>query len=130
MAISLATLALRISGGFPMMLHGVPKLFGSKRIQMRQMMSKQGFPGPFFDAIGILEFLGGIFLVIGLLTPLASGLLSLEMVGTTIFHFVKSRKSPESSKFIGGYEVTVLYLGIALAVFILGPGIFSLDYFL
>lgn len=128
MAISLATLALRISGGLPMMLHGAPKLFGSKRKQMREMMSKQGFPGPFFDAIGILEFLGGIFLAIGFLTTLASGLLTLQMIGTTILHFSRSRRSPESSKFTGGYEVTVLFLGISLAVFILGPGIFSLDY--
>src|SRR5579884_3125206 len=116
---NLAILGLRIFGGFSMALHGYPKLFGSKRAQIREMIRKGGIPGLLFDLVGILEFVGGVFLVFGLLTTLASGLLALEMI-----------KPPVNSKFIGGYEVDVLFLAIYLAIFLLGPGAFSVDYFL
>jgi putative oxidoreductase len=113
-----------------MALHGYPKLFGSKRAQIREMIRKGGIPGLLFDLVGILEFVGGVFLVFGLLTTLASGLLALEMIGTTLLHVIKMRKPPVNSKFIGGYEVDVLFLAIYLAIFLLGPGAFSVDYFL
>jgi putative oxidoreductase len=127
---NLAIFGLRIFGGFSMALHGYPKLFGSKRAQIREMIRKGGIPGLLFDFVGILEFVGGVFLVFGLLTTLASGLLALEMIGTTLLHVIKMRKPPVNSKFIGGYEVDVLFLAIYLAIFLLGPGAFSVDYFL
>jgi uncharacterized membrane protein YphA (DoxX/SURF4 family) len=74
--------------------------------------------------------LGGIFIAIGFLTPLASGLLALLMVGTTLLHYTKLRKPPFNSKFRGDYEIDILYLAIMLAIFLLGPGMFSLDHIL
>ena len=130
LASSLAVLGLRISGGVSMTLHGYPKLFGPKRAQTRGMFVQQGMSGGLFDLVAVLEFLGGIFLVFGLLTPIASGLLALEMVGTTALHYFKLRKPPVNSKFTGGYELDTLLLAIYLAIFLLGPGLFSIDYLL
>ncbi|MHB8567376.1 MAG: DoxX family membrane protein [Nitrososphaerales archaeon] len=60
------------------------------------MFTKQGMPGGFFDLVAILEFLGRIFLIIGLLTQIASSLLALEMVGTTLLHVTSFASLPST----------------------------------
>ena len=107
--------------------HGVPKLFGTARSQGRGMFVKGGMSGTLYDLVGILEFLGGIFVAVGFLTPLASGLLALQMVGTTLLQVTRLRKPPVNAKYRGGYELDILYLAIMLAIFLLGPGMFSID---
>lgn len=127
LAISLASLGLRVFGGVSMANHGYPKLFGKDRSQVKEKTVKLGIPSSLFDLISVLEFLGGVFVAVGFLTPLASGLLALQMVGNALWHVRTLRKPPFSVKFRGGYEIDILYLAIMLAIFILGPGMFSMD---
>lgn len=127
MTVGLSNLVLRIFVGLSFAVHGYPKLFGKNRVQMRGMMGQMGISGNLFNAVGILEFFGGIFLVFGFLVPVASSLLALLMVGTTLLHVSKLRKPPVNSKFAGGYEIDTLLLASSLVLLLLGAGVFSLD---
>jgi putative oxidoreductase len=122
-------LLLRLTVGLTLAAHGAQKLFG-----------RFGGPGldgtgQFFEMIGFLpgrphalmaglaETGGGLFLALGLLTPLASALLvSVMFVAAVTVHIKKGFFAQN-----GGYEYT-LVLGIAaLSVAFTGPGSLSLD---
>ncbi|MDJ0270632.1 MAG: DoxX family protein [Aigarchaeota archaeon] len=140
-----ASLAVRIAVGVLMMIHGLPKLAGPARSQMRGMMQQLGIPGGLFDLVAILEFLGGLFLLLGLLTRIVSILFILEMIGTTLLYLTKLGKKvppPEmltqmvqaSRNFMRGYmagvsgwELDTVILAAAIATLILGGGAFSID---
>ena len=71
---------------------------------------------------GILEFFGGIALILGFLTQVVAALIAVEMVATTIFSKTKLGK-----KLVLGYELDLAYLVIALLVLFVGPGAWSVD---
>jgi len=141
----IASLALRIAVGLLMMVHGLPKLGGPVRPQMRRAMQQLGIPGALFDLIGLLEFLGGLFLMLGLLTRIVSILFILEMIGTMLLYIAKIGKMtppPEvltqmvqaSRSFmrgymagVGGWELDSVILASAIATLVLGGGAFSID---
>jgi putative oxidoreductase len=81
-----------------------------------------------FQALAALaEFGGGMALIVGLLTRLASlGIMSNMIVALAMVHL------PHGDPFVsktGGrsYELAAVYLACAVLFFILGPGRFSLD---
>jgi len=138
-------LVLRVILGFIMVVHGAPKLFGPARPMMRGGMSQLGIPPVLFDLVGILEFLGGILLIMGLMTRVVSLLFLFEMIGTIALYFSKlgtmvpppemlhqmvssSRKVMRGFVAgVGGWEFDLLILGAALLLFFLGPGAVSVD---
>lgn len=66
---SIAALVLRVFVGVNFMVHGSPKLFGPGRRDMRTGMSQLlGIPG---------KFIGGLALLLGLLTRIATLLLAI-----------------------------------------------------
>ncbi len=83
-----------------------------------------GWPGgaAFAALFTLLEFFGGLALIIGFLTQIVAVLFVLEMIATTIFSKTKLKK-----KFISGYELDVAYAAFALVLAFLGPGAWSLD---
>src|SRR6058998_33707 len=65
--------------------------------------------------VGLLEVIGGIFLIIGVLTRIASILFIILMIRATI--------TVQLSKgFLGGYQINLLYLSIAVTLVVTGPG--------
>jgi putative oxidoreductase len=71
--------------------------------------------------IGLLEVVGGIALLIGVLTRVASILFILEMIGSTII-------AKLSKGFIGGYELDLLLLAVAVSILLTGPGRISIEW--
>jgi putative oxidoreductase len=137
-AVSIAMLILRVFVGALFIVHGAPKLYGPARKQMRDSMKQLGIPGPLFDLVGVLEFLGGIALIIGFLTRIASSLLALEMVGTTILYITKLYYAPiprgytesmfkATRGYMFGWELDSVLLASGLAIAIIGPGTISID---
>ncbi|MEM1937665.1 MAG: DoxX family protein [Candidatus Caldarchaeum sp.] len=138
-------LLLRASLGFIMVVHGMPKLGGPMRQQMRGGMAQLGIPPLLFDLVGLLEFIGGIALMVGLLTRVAALLFALQMVGTIVLYLSKLGRfvpPPEmlqqmvagSRRFmrgfvagVGGWEFDLLILGTALLLLTTGAGGLSLD---
>ena len=118
----IAAAVARIALGALFLVHGVPKVRDLKGTMA--FVKGTGFRGgaAFAALFALLEFFGGIALVLGLLTQVVAVLFVLEMVATSIFSKVKLGK-----KFVLGYELDVLYLVLALAVAFLGPGPWSLD---
>lgn len=77
--------------------------------------------------VAILEFFGGILLIIGLIVPIVSALLFIEMLGTIWLHKVKMKHVFLSGGAKGHYELDVAYAIIAIVLVILGAGLISVD---
>ncbi len=116
-----ATLA-RIALGALFLVHALPKIRNPK--QTIAFVKGTGFPGGAVFAVLfiLLEFFGGIALVLGFLTQVVGALIALEMVATSIFAKTKLGK-----KFVLGYELDVAYLVLGLVVALLGAGPWSVD---
>jgi len=70
--------------------------------------------------IALLEVVGGLAILLGILTRIASALLIIEMLGAILM--VKLSKG-----FIGGYEFELLLISIFISLVILGPGKISIE---
>jgi putative oxidoreductase len=84
-----------------------------------------GLPSGFGLFAGVVEFFGGIALLLGLLTPVVAVLFAAWIVALIWLNVVKVRK-----KFVGGYEFDVLLLIFVLALIAVGGGFYSLDHIL
>jgi len=123
-----ALVILRLGIGATFIMHGYPKLFPSGPAGFAGLLQNLGFPGPVFFAyvVSILEFVGGIAMVLGLFVRYIGVLMVTEMIVTS------SRvKMPRGVSFIfpkgTGWELDFLLLIIALALVLLGAGAISLD---
>ncbi|QIX25218.1 DoxX family protein [Nocardioides sp. JQ2195] len=74
-------------------------------------------------AAAAIEVGGGVLLVLGLLTPVASLLLVVDMVGA--FWFAHREAGPFVAD--GGWELVAALGAAALVIGLVGPGRFSLD---
>jgi putative oxidoreductase len=120
-------LILRVALGAGMILHGYPKAKGG-RVQAGQWMKSMGIPPMTADLATVLEVLGGVFLIIGLLTPLVGFFFVLEF--GSIILMKKSKMHATFTSMEQGkptYELDALYLLLALVFLVLGAGPFSLD---
>ena len=122
----------RLAVGLLFLLSGRGKLFvPERREQMRQTLLKARVPFPQFNALFVstVEFLFGLLLIAGALTPLACVMLSGVMIvaiATTALRNIKAT-SPLGwlSEFL--YLPEALYLVILFWLFLSGPGRFSVD---
>jgi putative oxidoreductase len=117
-----AALVGRIALGALFLAHGIPKMKDLRKPMA--FVAGTGWPGgaAFAVLFSLLEFFGGIALILGLLTQVVAVLFVLEMAATTIFAKTKLQK-----KFTLGYELDVAYAAFALVLALLGPGAFSID---
>ena len=118
-------LLLRVWVGANLIIHARPKL-GKGTQQTVQWIKSMGLPASAAYLTIILELLGGIFLVIGLLVPVVSSLFVVEMVSNSI---MKKRKMGAVYIASGkaNYEVDILYLLLSIVLIVLGAGAFSID---
>ena len=120
-------LILRVGVGAGLALHGYPKAKGG-RVQAGQWLKSMGVTPVAADLVTVLEFFGGIFLILGLLTPLV-GLFFVVQFGSIIW----MKKSKMHASFISTeqgkptYEIDAVYLLLALVFLVLGAGPLSLD---
>jgi putative oxidoreductase len=120
---------LRVIVGALFVGHGTQKLFGwfggSGRDGTAQMMEKLELRPPrvHATAAGAAEAAGGGLLVAGLLTPVASTLLSSVMI--TAIRKVHGKNGPWNAD--GGYEYNAVLLAALFALTAEGPGGYSVD---
>lgn len=122
-------LLIRLTFGLLMAAHGAQKLFGSFGGPGLTATGK-GFaalgyrPGKFFAVIGGLsEFLGGLGLAAGLLTPLAAA----ALIGVMINAMATVTGAHGLWNGDGGVEYSVCITVVALAVAAIGPGRLAVD---
>jgi putative oxidoreductase len=117
-------LVLRLVAGAGMMLHGLPKI----KNPTAWMGPDADMPGILQAAAATAEFGGGLCWILGLLTPLASLLIictmgvAVGMVHMAAGHAFVSKQPGEPS-----YELGAVYLAIAVALLLNGPGKLSID---
>jgi putative oxidoreductase len=123
-------LILRIVVGVLLAAHGSQKLFGwfgGHGIEgTGGFLHSLGYrPGKRWAAVaGMSEFGGGVFLALGLLTPLAAAAVIGTMFNAAMS--VHAKNGPWVSE--GGWEYTLVISASAAAVAFAGPGAASLDY--
>jgi putative oxidoreductase len=119
-------LVLRVVVGASLIIHGRPKLGGEGRKGAVGFMTSQGIPGSAAVLAGVLEFFGGIFLIIGLLVPIVALFYMLQF-GSIIA--LKSRKMKMDYIDPGkpSYEIDVTYFLLALVLLVVGAGALSID---
>lgn len=120
---SVAFLLLRLAMGAAFIFHGWPKI----QNPMGWMGPDAAVPAIFQGLAALAEFGGGIALILGLLTRLASlGIGTNMAVALGLVHL------PHGDPFVnpaGGqsFELAAIYLACAVLFFLLGPGRFSVD---
>ncbi len=119
-------LLVRVWVGANFMAHGYPKL-GKGRQQTVQFMKSMGVPAAATYAAAVLEFFGGLLLIIGFVVPIVSFFFALEMVATTILKKTKMKGPYLMGQNPAAYEADITYLLLALALIVLGAGALSID---
>lgn len=121
---STALLIIRCISGIAFAIHG----WGKIQNPMAWMGPESSTPGFFQFLAALSEFGGGIGWALGLLMPLWSLGIGFTMVVAVYFHmFVMKDPFVSSGPGMGSYEPALVYLGIAILLFVMGPGKFSID---
>jgi putative oxidoreductase len=123
-----ATIPLRLALGIPFIGHGAQKVLGSfNGPGFKNFIS---FPAPFhfmrpawlwMAAAALGELIGGVLIVLGLLTRVGAFLITCIMLTVIIGVLWPKFFAPE------GMELPVAFLGMALALLITGGGQASID---
>jgi putative oxidoreductase len=118
----IALLSLRLALGMIFIFHGYPKLFTHPQ-QTAEAFAKMGFPAYFAYIAGVLEFFGGIMLIVGLFTRIAGLLLAAEMAVA----LVKVHGLLSNPMNVHNYEFPLACAVGSFALVGVGAGFISLD---
>jgi putative oxidoreductase len=120
-------LVIRVWMGTNMMIHGYPKL---KNMKQTAEETKQtlGIPIRATYTATILEFFGGLFLIIGLIVPIVGLFFAIFMIANVV---MKKRKMNAAYIALAprkaSYEIDITYLIISIILIVLGAGTLSVD---
>ena len=136
---NLAPMFPRFILGFGFVYHGFPKLFlPGEREAFVGMLRTIGVPQPGLMAwsVGVLEFVGGLALIVGAFVVIFGCLLTINMLVALFtvhlpqgFNFMHITGMTETGPTFGmpGYEVNLLYIAGLLVLILGGAGAFSVD---
>ncbi|EMY34031.1 hypothetical protein D477_011716 [Arthrobacter crystallopoietes BAB-32] len=119
---------LRVVVGLVFVAYGWQKISTNTVAGVTGYFTSLGVPLPELMApfIAYLEFLGGIALILGLLTRPLALLFICDMIGAAIFAHLPNGFYVEN----GGFSQVLLLGSAALAIALIGPGSYSVDRYL
>jgi putative oxidoreductase len=130
-SVSLLLLVFRVLAGLGWMQHGLMKMKGGGWKQAGQWIKGMGVPSALAPLVTLLEVVGGLFLVIGLLVPVVGFLFFLEMLGIVLMMRSKMKATfLRAQPTQASYEVEFLYMIVGIALIAFGAGTISLDWLL
>lgn len=126
-ASDIGLLVLRVVFGGLLAGHGAQKLFGwfdgagyTKNAEMFQAMGYE--PGKFFGTLaGLCEFGGGLLVLLGLATPLATAIFVGVMINAVVETWSGGLMTGQ------GYEMPLMFAIVGATVAFTGPGRFAVD---
>ena len=127
--VSVGLLVLRLVLGVIFVAHGAQKLFGAfggPGLKGTAGFHEQlGIKPPYLMAVvaGLAEFVGGILIAVGFLTPLAA----IALVATMVVAVLTVHLKNGFFSMGGGYEFNLALAAMALALLFTGAGAFSVD---
>ena len=115
---------LRVIVGIVFLIHGAQKLFVFGFHGVDGMLGGLGIPVPAVSAVilTLVEFLGGIALILGVVTRWAAALIAIDMmVAVLVVHLKSGFFNPK------GFEYPLTLLAACIALILSGPGTASVD---
>jgi putative oxidoreductase len=135
-----APLPLRLVIGFGFAYHGAPKIFsGQEHQNFVGLLDSIGVPlsGLMSWLVGILEFFGGLALMVGVLVAPVALLLTVNMLvalftvhisqGFNFLHITGMSEAGQLQFGMPGFEVNLLYIGGLIALALSGAGAASIE---
>jgi putative oxidoreductase len=119
-----AATILRLAVGAIFLAHGAQKLFVFHFSGVSNMFSHIGIPLPHLSAVVVtlVEFFGGLALILGFGTRVAALLLAIDMVGAIgLVHFKNGFFAPR------GFEYPFVLLAANIGLMLTGAGALALD---
>jgi len=116
---------LRIIAGFLFAAHGWQKFNEFTIAGTQAAFTQMGVPGAQAAApiVATLELVGGVALILGVLTRVFAALLALDMLGALFLVHASAGVFVAT----GGYELVLILAAAALAVTLVGAGSVSVD---
>lgn len=114
---NLILLIARIVLGITFIAHGWPKI--KNPTGMTTWLKGMRFPAPMLMSIivAVVEFFGGLAILLGIYTQVPALLIAFNMLVAT-----GVRKLVNKDKWVGGYELDLSLLALALIIALYGPG--------
>lgn len=128
---SIALLIARVALGGILIAHGWDRWQVRKITSQIDYLNQYGVPYADVAAWGsiVLELVGGIFLVVGALTPLVALVVVAQQA--LIIAYISWRRGPwllsPDNSYVGGYEYNVALGSLALLIAVFGAGAISVD---
>ena len=123
--VDLVLLVLRVVAGLVFFMHGYQKLFDDDLSTTQTGFDGMGAPLPDITAVIVMfvELIGGLALILGVLTGIFAALHLIDMVSAFVIVHV------ENGFFVmnGGFELVFLLAGAATVLLLTGAGAFLVD---
>lgn len=122
--ISLGLAVLRVFAGITILMHGYLKLFTMGISGTTGFFTQAGIPLPGIAAplVAVLEFFGGMALIVGLFTRPIAALLAIDMLGAILFVRMKGGFFAPN-----GTEFELMLFAVFLTLALAGAGAYSAD---